>query len=344
LNDRFLKACRRETPDATPVWFMRQAGRFLPKYREIRAKHSLIDICKDPELNAKVSVLPVETLGVDAAILFADIMLPLEGMGVKFEIRDGVGPVVQSLLDDFQKVNSLSTLDPSSDVPYVIEAISETKRLLDSRVPLIGFCGAPFTLASYLIEGHATRDFLSTKKLMYKDPETWHLLMDKLSTSMGIYLQSQANAGVDAVQLFDSWVGCLSPTDYHKFVLPYSQKVFSYLNGKAIPCIHFGTGTATLLEEMRHAGGDVFSIDWRIPIDIAWGKLGYDVGIQGNLDPAVLLADADLIKTRAADVLMRAGNRSGHIFNLGHGIIPETPQENVRQLVEFVHEHTMTRG
>lgn len=344
MNDRFIKACRRESPDATPVWFMRQAGRFLPEYRKIRAKHSLVEICKDPELSAEVSVLPVDTLGVDAAILFADIMLPLEGMGVRFEIKDGIGPVIQSSLDEFQKVNSLSTLDPSSDVPYVIEAISATKKLLNSRVPLIGFCGAPFTLASYLIEGHATRDFLKTKKLMYNDPKTWHLLMDKLSTSMGTYLRAQADAGVDAVQLFDSWVGCLSPADYRAYVLPYSKRVLNYIKDKAIPRIHFGTGTSAMLEEMKHAGGDVFSIDWRIPIDVAWRMLGYDVAIQGNLDPAVLLGDRDLIRARATDILTRTGNRPGHIFNLGHGILPETPQESAQQLVDFVHEHTMLRG
>ena len=323
---------------------MRQAGRFLPEYRKIRAKHSLVEICKDPELSAEVSVLPVDTLGVDAAILFADIMLPLEGMGVRFEIKDGIGPVIQNSLDEFQKVNSLSTLDPSSDVPYVIEAISATKKLLNSRVPLIGFCGAPFTLASYLIEGHATRDFLKTKKLMYNDPKTWHLLMDKLSTSMGTYLRAQADAGVDAVQLFDSWVGCLSPADYRAYVLPYSKRVLNYIKDKAIPSIHFGTGTSAMLEEMKHAGGDVFSIDWRIPIDVAWRMLGYDVAIQGNLDPAVLLGDRDLIRARATDILTRTGNRPGHIFNLGHGILPETPQESAQQLVDFVHEHTMLRG
>jgi uroporphyrinogen decarboxylase len=342
LNDRFIKACRRERPDATPVWFMRQAGRFLQEYRKIREKHSLIDICKDPELCAEVSALPVNALHVDAAILFADIMLPLEGMGVRFRIADGVGPVILSSLRDFQSVSSLRYLEPDSDVPFVMDAISATKKLLDSRVPLIGFCGAPFTLASYIIEGHGTRDFLKTKKLMYTDPETWHMLMDKLSTSMGTYLRAQANAGVDAVQLFDSWVGCLSPADYHTFVLPYSRRVLGYLKDSAIPCIHFGTGTATILEEMRQAGGDVFGIDWRIPIDVAWQRLGYDIAIQGNLDPAVLLADSDLIKTQTADILKRVGNRPGHIFNLGHGILPETPQENVQQLVEFVHEQTKT--
>jgi uroporphyrinogen decarboxylase len=322
---------------------MRQAGRYLPEYRKIRDKHSLIDICKDPELCAEVTTLPVDILGVDAAILFADIMLPLEGMGVKFNIADGVGPVILSSLSDFQSVSSLTILEPDSDVPYVMEAISATKKLLDSRVPLIGFCGAPFTLASYLIEGHRTREFVKTKKLMYRNPETWHLLMDKLSTSMGTYLRAQVNAGVDAVQVFDSWVGCLSPADYHTYVLPYSQRVFSYLEGRTIPRIHFGTGTATMLKEMRQAGGDVFSIDWRIPIDVAWQKLGHDIAIQGNLDPVALMAGSDLIRAKTADILMRVENRSGHIFNLGHGILPETPQENVRQLVEFVHEHTKAR-
>ena len=338
MNDRFIKACRRERSDAAPVWFMRQAGRFLPEYRKIRSKHSLIDICKDPELAAEVSRLPVDILGVDAAILFADIMLPLEGMGVKFDIADGVGPVISTPLNS-QIVDSLIPLDHSG-VPYVMEAISATKKSLDSRVPLIGFCGAPFTLASYLIEGHATRDFVKTKKLMYKNPKTWHLLMDKLSISMGTYLSAQVNAGVDAVQIFDSWVGCLSPADYHTYVLPYSQQVFSYLEDREVPRIHFSTGTAALLEEIRQVGGDVFSVDWRIPIDVAWQKLGYKVAIQGNLDPVVLLAEKDLIRTKTADILTRVGNRPGYIFNLGHGVLPETPPENIRQLVEFVHEHT----
>jgi uroporphyrinogen decarboxylase len=310
----------------------------------MRDKHSLVDICKDPELCAEVSTLPVDVLDVDAAILFADIMLPLEGMGANFEITDGLGPVILNPLSSYRSVSSLTTLEPHSDVPFVMEAISATKKRLDSRVPLIGFCGAPFTLASYLLEGHATKDFLKTKKLMYKDPETWHLLMGKLSTSMGIYLRAQVDAGVDAIQLFDSWVGCLSPADYRTYVLPYSRRVFSYLKDTAIPCVHFGTGTAAILEEMRQAGGDVFSIDWRIPIDVAWQRLGYDVAIQGNLDPAVLLADSGLIKAQAADILARVKNKPGHIFNLGHGILPETPPENVRQLVEFVHERTQVRA
>lgn len=319
---------------------MRQAGRFLPEYRQIREKHGFLEICKNPELCAELSILPVDILDVDAAILFADIMLPLEGMGIEFEIKDEVGPVIAKSVDSLESVNALSTLEPNADVPFVMEAISATKERLNSRVPLIGFCGAPFTLASYLIEGHSTRDFHKTKRVMYKESKTWHVLMEKLSTSMAMYLAAQIEAGVDAIQLFDSWVGCLSPQDYHRYVLPYSRRIFSHLEGYHVPRILFGTGTANLLEEMKQTGGDVFSIDWRIPIDIAWQKLGYDVAIQGNLDPAVLLADIDLVKSQTIDVLERVGGRPGHIFNLGHGILPNTPRENVMELVKFVHEHT----
>jgi len=340
LNNRFIEACQRVKSDATPIWFMRQAGRFLPEYRRIREKHSLLQICKNPELCAEVSILPVDILDVDAAILFADILLPLEGMGAKFEIKDEVGPVIEKSIDSFEGVNALSTVDPNTDVSFVMEAISVTKKRLNSRVPLIGFCGAPFTLASYLIEGRSTRNFLKTKRVMYKDPKTWHLLMEKLSTSMALYLAAQIEAGVDAIQLFDSWIGCLSPQDYHRYVLPYSLRIFSYIERYHVPRIHFGTGTANLLDEMKRAGGEVFGIDWRIPIDIAWQKLGYDVAIQGNLDPAVLLADIDWVKSQTIDILERVEGRPGHIFSLGHGILPDTPRENVIELVKFVHEHT----
>ncbi|HMK83329.1 MAG TPA: uroporphyrinogen decarboxylase [Candidatus Bathyarchaeia archaeon] len=340
MTDRFIKACRREKTDTTPVWFMRQAGRFLPEYRKIRSRHDLLEICKDPELCAEVSTQPVEILDVDAAILFADIMLPLEGMGVKFKIKEGVGPIIKSPIENFQNANSLTTLDPSSDVSYVLDAILTTKKRLDSRAPLIGFCGAPFTLATYLIEGHATREFTKTKRIMYTDSKTWHFLMEKLSTSMTSYLRAQIKAGVDAVQIFDSWVGCLSPQDYHKYVLQYSQSIFDQLRETNIPCIHFGTGSANLLDEMKSAGGNVIGVDWRIAIDVAWSKLGFDVAIQGNLDPAVLLADTRLIKAHAADILKRIDGRPGHIFNLGHGLLPNTPRENVTELVKFVHEYT----
>ncbi len=317
---------------------MRQAGRFLPEYRKIREKHDVISICKNPDLCAEVTTLPVKTLGVDAAIIFADIMLPLEGMGVRFEIKEGLGPLIEDPIRSLDSANSLIDLDPKNDVPFVLEAIAQTKKMLN--VPLIGFCGAPFTLASYLIEGRPTRDFVNTKALMYRDPKTWHALMDKLATAMADYLRAQVKAGVDVVQLFDSWAGCLSPQDYHQYVLPYSHRIFKNLEGTGVPRIHFGTGTSNLLEEMRRAGGDVFGVDWRIPIDLAWERLGYDVGIQGNLDPAVLLGDLELVKSQASEILARTKGRVGHIFNLGHGMLPETSPKNVIELVKFVHDST----
>ena len=340
MNDRFVKACRRQPVDATPVWFMRQAGRFLPEYRKIRERHDVISICKNPDLCAEVTSLPVKILGVDAAIMFADIMLPLEGMGVKFEIKEGLGPLIQEPIRSLDSVGALTNLNPKDDVPYVLEAIAQVKKTLN--VPLIGFSGAPFTLASYLIEGRPTRDFLNTKMLMYRDPKTWHSLMNELATAMASYLRTQVKAGVDVVQLFDSWVGCLSPQDYHQYVLPHSRRIFKELEETGVPCIHFGTGTSNLLEEMKQAGGDVFGVDWRIPIDVAWGRLGSGVGIQGNLDPAVLLGTSELIKSQAGDILMRTKGRLGHIFNLGHGMLPDTSPERVIELVNFVHNSTQS--
>lgn len=277
-------------------------------------------------------------MGVDAAIMFADIMLPLEAMGVSFEIKEGVGPVIKNSIHNLESANSLEELDPENDVPFVLEAIRKTKRTLD--VPVIGFCGAPFTLASYLIEGRPTRDFANTKALMYRDPKTWQVLMDKLARAMSSYLQAQVKAGVDVVQLFDSWAGCLSPQDYHRYVLPYSQLIFKGLEGSDVPRIHFGTDTAYLLEEMKQAGGDVFGVDWRIPIDLAWQRLGFDVGIQGNLDPAVLLGDLKLIKSQTDEILRKINHRPGHIFNLGHGMLPETSPQNVAELVRYIHTST----
>ena len=340
MDHRLIRACRRQSVDVTPVWFMRQAGRFLPEYRKIREKHDIISICKNPELCAKVTTLPVEILGVDAAIMFADIMLPIEGMGVRFEIQEGVGPIIKQPISDLRSAGSLETLDPASDVPFVLEAIGITRKMLDAKVPLIGFCGAPFTIASYLIEGRPTRDFIKVKTLMYRDPKAWHALMGKLSDSMARYLRSQVKAGVELVQLFDSWVGCLSPQDYHNYVLPYSQRIFKELEDTGVPRIHFGTGTASLLEEMKAAGGDVFGVDWRIPLDVAWERLGDDVGIQGNLDPATLVGDMELVKSASMDILRRAGGRRGHIFNLGHGMLPDASPENVAALVKFVHDTT----
>jgi len=324
----------------TPVWFMRQAGRFLPEYRKIREKHDIISICKNPELCAKVTAMPVDLLGVDAAIMFADIMLPLEGMGVAFKIEEGVGPIINQPISDAHSVASLEALDPASDVPFVLEAIGITKKRLDGKAPLIGFCGAPFTIASYLIEGRPTREFNKVKTLMYREPKTWHALMEKLSESMTNYLLAQVRAGVDVVQLFDSWVGCLSPQDYHNYVLQYSHHIFEKLRETKVPRIHFGTGTSSLLEEMRMAGGDVFGVDWRIPIDVAWERLGYDVGIQGNLDPAALLGDMELVKSLSTEILKKVQGRNGHIFNLGHGMLPEAPVQKVVDLVQFVHDST----
>jgi len=342
-NDRFLKACRLEPVDATPVWFMRQAGRFLPQYRRIREKHDIISICKDPELCSQVTSMPVEVLGVDAAIMFADIMLPLEGMGVKFEIKEGVGPVIRNPIRGARDVEALSSFDPDSHVPFVIEAVKLAKRKLHNRVPLIGLCGAPFTLASYLIEGRPTRDFVKTKALMYRDPKTWHALLNNLAKAMADYLKAQIRAGVDAVQLFDSWVGCLTSRDYRQHVLPHSRYIFREIESQGVPRIHFGTGTSNLLREMKEAGGDVFSVDWRVPIDQAWDILGNDVGIQGNLDPAVLLAKRDVVKEYATDILKRTSGKLGHIFNLGHGMLPETLPETAAELVRFVHTQTHIR-
>ena len=340
MEHRLIRACRRQSVDVTPVWFMRQAGRFLPEYRKIREKHDIISICKNPELCAKVTTMPVDTLGVDAAIMFADIMLPLEGMGVEFKIEEGVGPIIKEPISDARSVASLDTLDPASDVPFVLEGIGVTKKMLDEKVPLIGFCGAPFTIASYLIEGRPTREFIKVKTLMYREPKTWHALMKKLSESMTNYLLAQVQAGVDVVQLFDSWVGCLSPQDYHNYVLPYSQHIFKELGETKVPRIHFGTGTSTLLEEMKMAGGDVFGVDWRIPIDVAWERLGYDVGIQGNLDPAALLGDMELVKSLSTEILRKVEGRNGHIFNLGHGMLPEASVQKVVELVKFIHDST----
>ncbi len=337
MNDRFLRACERKPVDATPVWFMRQAGRFLPEYRRIREKHDIITICKNPELCAEVSTLPVEILGVDAAIMFADIMLPLEGLGIEYQIKESMGPIIGNPVRNIEAAESLRRFDAVLDVPFILEAVELTKKKLDDQVPLIGFCGAPFTLASYIIEGRPTREFVNTKALMYRDPKTWRTLMDKLTAAMANYLRAQIRAGVDAIQLFDSWVGCLSPQDYREYVLPYSQRIFRELENAGVPRIHFGTGTSSLLEEMKEAGGDVFGVDWRIPIDLAWQRLGHEVSIQGNLDPAILLADVELIKSHAADILARTSGRPGHIFNLGHGMLPEIPPEHVIELVKFVH-------
>ncbi len=338
-NDNFLRACWRKEAEYTPAWFMRQAGRYLESYRKVRTEHDILTICKTPELAAKVAVEAAEQLGVDAAILFADIMLPLEGMGVGFKIVEGVCPQIDNHIRSMEDVENIGQLDPRKHVPFVLDAIGLIKNQIGDRIPLIGFSGAPFTLASYLIEGGPSRDFTETKKIMYGQPAVWARLLTKLSEMVAEYLQAQIRAGVDAVQLFDSWSGCLSPSDYEEFVLPYSRTIFDKLEGKGVPRIHFGVGTAGILKMMRRAGGDVFGVDWRIPIDEAWALLG-DVAIQGNLDPATLLGNPGLIESRAKEILVRIGGRPGHVFNLGHGVLPQTQPENLRNLVGFVHSST----
>ncbi len=337
MNDRFLRACRREPVDRTPIWLMRQAGRYMPEYRSLRQKYDMLTMCRTPELAVEVSLQPLRHFDFDAAILFSDIMIPLQGMGVDFEIRESIGPVVANPVRDAAGAARLRVIDPEQDVPFVIEAVRELSLELHERVPLIGFAGAPFTLASYIVEGHPSRELLHTKGLMYCDPATWHALMDKLADTISAYLLAQIRAGAQAVQLFDSWVGALCPHDYAQFVLPYSKKIFAAIRPTGAPAIHFGTGTATLLELMKQAGGDVIGIDWRVPIDQAFNRLA-GAAIQGNLDPAVMLTTPEIVEKQAREILSRADGRPGHIFNLGHGILPGTPLENVTRLIETVHK------
>ena len=332
----FLRACYRLPVDTTPVWFMRQAGRYMPEYRLIREKYSLLEICYHPELAAEVTLQPVRALGVDAAILFADILLPAIPLGVGLEFAKGEGPVLQNPVRTMQDVKNLRDVDPGTDLGYVMDAIRILRGTL-GHIPLIGFCGAPFTVASYLIEGGSSREFLTTKTMMYAESQVWHALMERLSGVLADYLVAQIRAGAQAVQVFDSWVGALSPSDYERFVLPYSQIVLDAAKAEGVPVIHFGTNTTTLLPLMKRAGGDVIGLDWRIPLDEGWDLLGEDVAVQGNLDPAVLFAPLPEIKRRVHDILRRADGRAGHIFNLGHGILQHTPVENVRAVVDMVH-------
>jgi uroporphyrinogen decarboxylase len=341
-NDNFLRACWRKETDYTPVWFMRQAGRYLESYQKVRAKHDVLTICKTPELSAKITTDAVSELGVDAGILFADIMLPLEGVGVKLKLVDGVGPVIERPVETKEQIETLSGFSPEQHVPYVLQAVRQIKQQLGEKLPLIGFSGAPFTLASYLIEGSPSRDFTRTKKLMYDQPDLWKLLLSKLSQIVATYLHAQIRAGVDAVMMFDSWSGCLSPADYRDFVLPYNQKILTDLSGSNVPRILFGVGTAGILDEMRKAESEVFGVDWRLTIDDAWRILG-ETAIQGNLDPATLLASDKLIEERTKDILGRVRGKPGHIFNLGHGVLPETRPEKVKKLVQFVHDSTKKR-
>jgi uroporphyrinogen decarboxylase len=338
LNDSpFMRACRREPVPYTPIWLMRQAGRYMQEYREVRARMSFLELCKTPSLAAEVTVTAAERLGVDAAIIFADILLIVEPMGLQLEFSKGEGPVIHNPVRSAADVERLREVEDVASLAFVFEAIRETRSALRSDLPLIGFAGAPFTLASYIVEGGASKNYVQTKSLMYNDSGAWHAMMSLISRGLIKYLNAQIEAGAQAVQLFDSWVGALGPDDYREYVLPHTREVIRGVT-PGIPVIHFGTGTSALLELMREAGGDVIGVDWRVRLDEAWARIGHDVAVMGNLDPVALFANTDLLRAQAKSILEQAAGRPGHIFNLGHGILPETPVENVIALVDAVHE------
>ena len=336
-NDTFLKACRRESVPYTPIWLMRQAGRYMKEYMDIRKKYSFLEMCKTPELACEITLQPVEKLNVDAAIIFADILLPLPGMGVSLEFAKNEGPVIKNPVRSEADIEKIRIIEPKEDVPYLLDSIRMVKRELNGKIPLIGFSGAPFTLASYIIEGGSSKNYIHTKALMWKEPLLWKELMEKVSEVIIRYLNSQIDAGADCLQIFDSWVGCLGPDDYRSFALPYTKKVIDGIK-KDVPIINFSTNTGAYIPLVKEAGGDVIGVDWRIRLDEAWERVGYDTSIQGNLDPVVLFGPLSGIKNRAKEIIDMAGGRPGHIFNLGHGIIVDTPVENVKALVDFVHE------
>jgi uroporphyrinogen decarboxylase len=328
--------------DRTPVWFMRQAGRYLPEYRELRGTADILDACRHPEQVLELTLQPLRRMPLDAAILFSDIMVPIAAIGLPVRIEAGSGPVLHEPIRDAQGVARIRPLDPETDEPHVSEAI----RLLvkELEVPLIGFSGAPFTLASYLIEGKPSRTFVRTKALMYGEPAVFEHLLESLADIVAAHLRGQVEAGVHAVQVFDSWVGALDRDDYRRFVLPHTTRVFEGIAGMGVPAIHSGVGTGHLLGLMREAGGDAFGVDHRLPLDDAWMTIGHDRAIQGNLDPAVLLGPWDAIERKARDVLARAGGRAGHVFNLGHGVLPDTPVEHLQRLVDLVHSENESGG
>jgi uroporphyrinogen decarboxylase len=335
-GDLFLRACRRQPVERTPVWFMRQAGRYLPEYRELRARHSLLELCRTPELAAEITLRTAKKLGVDAAIIFADLLLPAQAMGMRLQFVEGEGPVLSDPVRDAAGLAALH-LPADGELRFVADAIRLSCAELHGRLPVIGFSGAPFTLASYMIEGGASRDFLNTKRLMYCQPALWQALVDRLVAVLADFLRDQVAAGAAALQIFDSWVGCLSPEDYRQYVLPGSHALLEKVRALGVPVIHFGTGTAALLEYMRDAGGDVIGVDWRVELDDAWRRIGHNVAIQGNLDPVLLFGPRQKIEERVRQILRQAEGRPGHIFNLGHGILPATPVENVLAVVEMVH-------
>ena len=331
------RACRREAVERTPVWFMRQAGRSLPEYRELRKRYDLFSVCRQPELCAEVTLQPIRAHNVDAAVMFADIMLPVIGMGVDVELVENVGPVIADPVRTSADLERLRVPEPEEAVPFILEAVRLVRAELPAEKAVIGFAGGPFTVAGYLIEGKPTREFVQTKRCMYGQPEVWHALMDKLADTFAAYLRAKVMAGADVVQLFDSWVGTLSAEDYQEFVAPYSERVLAAVD---VPTIHFGTGTTHLLPAMREAGGDVIGIDWRIPIEGGWEIVGADRGVQGNLDPALLLGPFERVAAAANRILEAVAGRRGHIFNLGHGVLPDTDPADLARLVELVHART----
>lgn len=341
-SDRLLKACALEQVDCTPVWFMRQAGRYMKAYRDLREKHSLMEMFKNPEIAARVTLQPVEAFPLDAAIIFADILLPLEAMGLDFDFQPG--PVFRNPVRTAEDIRALRIPDPHQGLGYVLKSLEWVRAEIDGKMPLIGFAGAPFTLAGYAVEGGTSSNFVLTKKLMYGDRAAWDLLMEKLCETVLSFLKAQAQSGAQVVQLFDSWAGCLSASDYHDYVLPYSRRIFAELKKEGIPSIHFATGTSGFLSLMAEAGADVVSVDWRVSLRKAWPEMESRMrcGIQGNLDPVLLMAPWPVLRKRAAEILEEAAGRPGHIFNLGHGILPATPEDSVRALAEFVHEHRLS--
>jgi uroporphyrinogen decarboxylase len=337
MTSRFLDACRRRPTDVRPVWFMRQAGRYMKQYRDVRSRHGILEICKRPDLAATVTLQPVEILDVDAAIIFADLLLPVEPMGLKLRFVEGKGPVIDNPIRHSSDLDSLATTN-TDDLGYVGEAIQMVVRALAGKVPVIGFIGAPFTLASYMIEGGSSRNYIRTKHMMYSDETMWRRLMGKIVDVLAPFASLQVTAGARAIQIFDSWVGALGPDDYVRFVAPYSRALIERVRSTGVPVIHFGTGASGYFRELHAAGGDVMSCDWRINIDQAWMDISYRSAIQGNLDPVLLFAPLPELKMRIHELLKRTGSRPGHIFNLGHGILPETPVEHVKAAVQMVRE------
>ena len=340
-TSRFLAACRRRDTapmGGTPVWFMRQAGRYMSEYRALRARHSMLEVCRTPELAFEVTMQPLKRFDLDAAILFSDILMPLEPMGIPFDFLAGEGPVIMRPVRSAADVAALRDVDIEAHLGFALDAIRMIQAELQGRIPLIGFCGAPFTLACYIVEGRSAKGFIQARRFMYAEPEAWHALMERLTDLLGRYLQAQVAAGADVVQIFDSWAGILSPADFREYVLPHSRGVVEAASRSGAPVVYFGTDTSGLLEVMDEAGADVLGVDWRIDLDVAWKRFRPDTAIQGNLDPAVLFAPRPIVRERTERVLRQAAGRPGHIFNLGHGILPETPLESVDEVIRTVRE------